>query len=42
VKINWNLIKGIAIIAVLVFLYAFSANRNATRVVGNPDIKFLE
>ncbi|WP_430410009.1 cell division protein FtsQ/DivIB [Kordia sp.] len=41
-NINWNVIKGIAIVAVLIFLYAFSANRNATRVVGNPDIKFLD
>lgn len=41
-KVNWNLIKGIAIVAILIFLYAFSANRNATRVVGNPEIKFLD
>ncbi|WP_046757071.1 cell division protein FtsQ/DivIB [Kordia jejudonensis] len=41
-KINWNLIKGITVAAVLIFLYAFSANRNAARVVGNPDIKYLD
>ncbi len=41
-KINWNLIKGIAIVAMLIFLYAFSANRNATRVIGDPEIKFLD
>ena len=41
-KINWNLIKGIIIAAVLVFLYAFSANRNATRIIENPDVKYLD
>lgn len=41
-KINWNLIKGVAIVAILIFLYAFSANRNATRIIGKPDIKFLD
>lgn len=41
-KINWNLIKGIAIAAILIFLYAFSGNRNATRVIENPDVKFLD
>jgi cell division protein FtsQ len=41
-KVNWNLIKGIAIVALLVFLYAFSANRNATRVIENPEIQFVE
>jgi cell division protein FtsQ len=41
-KINWNLIKGIAIAAIVIFLYAFSANRNAARVIENPEIKFLD
>lgn len=41
-SINWNLIKGIAIVAILIFLYAFSANRNAARVIEIPDVKFLE
>ncbi|MEM6719675.1 MAG: hypothetical protein AAF611_10190 [Bacteroidota bacterium] len=41
-KINWNFIKGIAIVALLIFLYAFSANRNAARVIENPEVKFLE
>lgn len=39
-KINWNLIKGIIIASVVIFLYAFSANRNATRIIGNPDVKY--
>lgn len=41
-KINWNLIKGIIIAAALIGLYAFSANRNATRIIEKPDIKFLD
>jgi len=42
VKINWNLIKGIIMVAILAFLYAFSAHRNASRVIEIPDVKFLE
>lgn len=41
-KINWNLIKGIVIAAIVIFLYAFSANRNAVRFIENPEVKFLE
>ncbi|WP_046743728.1 cell division protein FtsQ/DivIB [Kordia zhangzhouensis] len=41
-KINWNLIKGIVLVAVVVFLYAFSANRNAARIIENPAIQFLD
>ncbi|MEM6687337.1 MAG: hypothetical protein AAF617_16275 [Bacteroidota bacterium] len=41
-KVNWNLIKGIVLATVLIFLYAFSAHRNAVRVIENPEVKFLE
>lgn len=41
-NINWNLIKGIAIVAILIFLYAFSANRNATRIIEKPEVKFVD
>ncbi|QHI38407.1 Cell division protein FtsQ [Kordia antarctica] len=41
-EINWNLIKGLIIATVLVFLYAFSANRNAKRIIENPDVKYLD
>lgn len=29
-------------IAIVIFLFAFSANRNAARVIENPEVKFLE
>ncbi len=40
-KINWNLIKMILLLILVVFLYAFASERNAKRKVMTPDIQFL-
>ncbi|WP_397363705.1 cell division protein FtsQ/DivIB [Olleya sp. R77988] len=40
-KINWNYIKMVALLAFVVFLYAFSSARNAKRLVSKPQIEFI-
>jgi len=39
-RINWNYIKLIGILALVVFLYAFTSNRNASRKISDVTIKF--
>ncbi len=40
-KINWNYIKMIVLLILVVFLYAFSSTRNAKRLVSQPNIQFI-
>ncbi|HLV38074.1 MAG TPA: hypothetical protein VKY47_01370 [Xanthomarina sp.] len=39
-KINWNYIKMIALLFLVVFLYAFSSEKNKVRKVSDPVINF--
>ncbi|TQD39853.1 cell division protein FtsQ/DivIB [Haloflavibacter putidus] len=39
-KVNWNYIKAFALLAVLVFLYSFSAKRNSGRKVDKVAVQF--
>jgi len=41
IKVNYNYIKIIGLFVVVIFLFAFSNERNKTRIVGEPNIKFL-
>lgn len=41
-KINWNYIKGTVLLGILIFLFAFSSNRNGMRTVAEPKIEFLD
>ena len=40
-RVNYNFIKIIALLLIVVFLYGFSNHRNANRIVGEPKIEFL-
>lgn len=40
-KINYNYIKVIGLLVLVVFLFAFSSIRNSARIVSEPNIKFL-
>lgn len=40
-KINYNHIKIVGLLLLVIFLFAFSSGRNAVRKVGEPSIKFL-
>jgi cell division protein FtsQ len=40
-KVNWNYIKMIGVLLLVVFLYAFSSGRNAKRIVAEPQVEFL-
>nr|WP_304145089.1 cell division protein FtsQ/DivIB [Mesoflavibacter zeaxanthinifaciens] len=40
-KINWNYIKMIVLLILVVFLYAFSSARNSKRLVSQPNIQFI-
>jgi len=40
-RVNWNYIKLIVLFGVVVFLFAFASNRNATRRVAEIDINFI-
>ncbi len=39
-RVNWNYIKMIGLLALVVFLYAFSAARNNKRPLSNPNVSF--
>lgn len=39
-KVNWDNIKLLFLLALVVFLYAFSLDRNNTRKISEPDIEF--
>lgn len=41
-KINWNYIKGLLLIALVMFLFGFSNQRNIHQIVNIIDIKFEE
>ncbi|MGK0429230.1 MAG: cell division protein FtsQ, partial [Psychroserpens sp.] len=41
-QINYGYIKVLLLLVLVVFLYAFSSMRNATRTVGTPVIKFID
>ena len=41
-KINWNFIKGLVLLSVVVFLFAFSSARNGNRKVVKTTIEFVE
>lgn len=40
-RVNYGYIKVVLLLILVVFLYAFSSMRNATRTVEAPDIKFV-
>lgn len=40
-KINWNNIKLVFLLGLIVFLYTFSSARNNNRTVSEPDIEFV-
>ena len=40
-KVNWNYIKMIVLLILVVFLYAFSSARNSKRLVSQPNIQFI-
>ena len=40
-RVNYGYIKVVLLLVLVVFLYAFSSMRNATRTVEVPDIKFV-
>ena len=39
-RINWNLIKGVLLLGLVVFLYAFSSYKNNSRPVTKVDVQF--
>ncbi len=39
-RVNWNYIKMVALLGLVVFLFAFSSSRNAVRKVSVPNIHF--
>ncbi|WP_055446812.1 cell division protein FtsQ/DivIB [Lacinutrix mariniflava] len=41
-KVNWNYIKGIVLLSVVVFLFAFSSARNGGRKVVKTTVEFVE
>ena len=40
-RVNWNFLKMICLLGLVVFLFAFATSRNAERIVSQPEIKFL-
>ena len=40
-RINWNLIKGMFLLGLVLFLYAFSSFKNNSRLVKNVNIQFM-
>nr|WP_321226811.1 cell division protein FtsQ/DivIB [uncultured Psychroserpens sp.] len=41
-RVNYGYIKVGLLLVLVVFLYAFSSMRNATRIVETPDVKFID
>ena len=39
-RINWNLIKGVLLLGLVVFLYAFSSHKNNNRFVTKVAVEF--
>jgi len=40
-QVNWSYIKMIVLLSLVVFLFAFSSNRNGQRVITKPNVKFI-
>ena len=40
-RVNWNYIKGLTLLVLVGFLFAFSSNRNNTRHVKNVTVNFM-
>ena len=40
-RVNWNYIKGLVLLVLVGFLFAFSSIRNSARLVNNIDINFI-
>lgn len=40
-RINWNLIKGVLLLGLVVFLYAFSSHKNNSRSVAKVAVQFI-
>mgnify|MGYP007014079403 CR=1 FL=1 len=40
-RVNWNYIKMICLLGLVVFLFAFSSSRNGQRVITKPHVKFI-
>ena len=40
-RINWNLIKGVLLLGIVVFLYAFSSYKNNSRPVSKIAVQFM-
>ena len=39
-RFNWNLIKGMFLLGLVLFLYAFSSFKNNSRPVNNVNVQF--
>ena len=40
-RVNWNYIKAFLLLALVVFLYAFSSQRNNARKLSDLTVKFI-
>lgn len=40
-RVNWGYIKLMAVLCLVVFLYAFASSRNSVRKVSEPNIQFI-
>lgn len=40
-RVNWNYIKMIVLLGLVVFLFAFSSRRNAKRTISEPHVAFI-
>ncbi|MDG1730630.1 MAG: hypothetical protein P8K68_01520 [Algibacter sp.] len=40
-RVNWNYIKMIVLLGLVVFLFAFASSRNANRNISKPNVKFI-
>lgn len=40
-RVNWNYIKMIFLLGLVIFLFAFSSQRNGQRIITKPHIKFI-
>ena len=40
-RFNWNYIKLVVLLGVVVFLFAFASGRNANRNISKPHVKFI-
>ena len=40
-RVNWNYIKLVVLLGVVVFLFAFASVRNASRNISKPNVVFI-